>query len=350
MRDAITAIWYRDRPYQMSSESVAEFLRRKIPPRCVPHLCHRTVHKALMCTDGDESNAIIAIHGLDHMISGTCSHSVDGIAKMIMFVQTRRHHVKGGPDTFARALQYISTDANHAQAYEDAWQDLDEEFVHTFMDLLDFTFERNLHHNRILRIAICRIVLRRNTTDIASLLTELLGVSTSADLGDDPTRVVVSALKSWFDRKADLCAQTLLESESTPPKRSKKSRRKQRHRSAATPDGLVDMMRCAEIDDQDDAPVADVPRAIEDEPSQTPEESPDDTARETTASDALEHVLQCPITLERMTDPVVWGDGYTYERRAIEEWAAKSNHSPMTGAPVHDTSLRPNHALRSILA
>ena len=44
-----------------------------------------------------------------------------------------------------------------------------------------------------------------------------------------------------------------------------------------------------------------------------------------------------------MVDPVVANDGYTYDRKHIEEWWQKSNLSPMTGLPIESKSLIPNH-------
>jgi len=35
-----------------------------------------------------------------------------------------------------------------------------------------------------------------------------------------------------------------------------------------------------------------------------------------------------------MTDPVIFPDGYTYERSAIEEWLKKHANSPYTRQPM----------------
>ena len=40
-------------------------------------------------------------------------------------------------------------------------------------------------------------------------------------------------------------------------------------------------------------------------------------------------------------------DGHTYEEDAIRLWLASNSTSPMTGAPLRDTTLIPNHQLRS---
>ena len=58
-----------------------------------------------------------------------------------------------------------------------------------------------------------------------------------------------------------------------------------------------------------------------------------------------EEYLQCPIGREVMKDPVVAGDGHTYERTNIQGWLAnRGRHatSPMTGAPLKH-GLTPNH-------
>ena len=90
------------------------------------------------------------------------------------------------------------------------------------------------------------------------------------------------------------------------------------------------------------------------EESTPPESTPADESSSVSdhasnASDKLEDALTCPITMERMTDPVLWGDGHTYERSAIERWMAKSTRSPMTGEEVTHTMLYPNHLIRSLL-
>ena len=59
--------------------------------------------------------------------------------------------------------------------------------------------------------------------------------------------------------------------------------------------------------------------------------------------------MDCPITLERMVDPVVAADGHTYERHAIEHWLSERSSSPLTGAPLYDPKVRPNHTLRKLM-
>lgn len=47
------------------------------------------------------------------------------------------------------------------------------------------------------------------------------------------------------------------------------------------------------------------------------------TAGGTAASTHVDTMYLCPITTEVMEDPVIAGDGYTYERTAIEQWFKK---------------------------
>ena len=49
-------------------------------------------------------------------------------------------------------------------------------------------------------------------------------------------------------------------------------------------------------------------------------------------------------------DPVVAADGESYERAAMEAWLADHGAvSPVTGAPLENTDLVPNHSLRNIM-
>ncbi|XP_023240325.1 WD repeat, SAM and U-box domain-containing protein 1-like isoform X1 [Centruroides sculpturatus] len=58
----------------------------------------------------------------------------------------------------------------------------------------------------------------------------------------------------------------------------------------------------------------------------------------------------CPITHEKMIDPVVAMDGYSYERAAILEWIKNGNNtSPMTNEKLSTTEVIPNKTLRLII-
>ncbi|KAD5961339.1 hypothetical protein E3N88_12812 [Mikania micrantha] len=57
----------------------------------------------------------------------------------------------------------------------------------------------------------------------------------------------------------------------------------------------------------------------------------------------------CPILKDVMVDPCVADDGYTYDRRAIEQWFEESHCSPMTNVPFMSKSLTPNYSLLSAI-
>eukprot|EP01052_Picozoa_sp_SAG31_P022893 SAG31_NODE_1846_length_7103_cov_82.594946_7_plen_357_part_00 len=59
--------------------------------------------------------------------------------------------------------------------------------------------------------------------------------------------------------------------------------------------------------------------------------------------------FKCPITQDRMVDPVVAADGQTYERQAVEAWLADHETSPMTGEPLAHKVLIPNNRLKSLM-
>ena len=48
------------------------------------------------------------------------------------------------------------------------------------------------------------------------------------------------------------------------------------------------------------------------------------------------------------TEPVIAADGYTYEKKAIEEWLKDHDTSPTTGEKLESTVLIPNLALREL--
>ena len=60
----------------------------------------------------------------------------------------------------------------------------------------------------------------------------------------------------------------------------------------------------------------------------------------------------CPITYEKMRDPVMAMDGHTYERAAIERWISESTTisvlSPLTGT-LMGRLLIPNYALKKAI-
>ena len=60
-------------------------------------------------------------------------------------------------------------------------------------------------------------------------------------------------------------------------------------------------------------------------------------------------VVECPITGEVMTDPVVDPEGNSYERSAIVAWLAQNPTSPVTRSPLRPAQLVPNRALREAI-
>ncbi|XP_010523202.1 PREDICTED: U-box domain-containing protein 51-like isoform X2 [Tarenaya hassleriana] len=67
-----------------------------------------------------------------------------------------------------------------------------------------------------------------------------------------------------------------------------------------------------------------------------------------TLIDPPSHFL-CPLRKDIMEDPCVAADGYTYDRRGIEEWLQGNDKSPMTDLPFPDKTLLPSHSLLSAI-
>ncbi|KAF8780729.1 hypothetical protein HU200_001336 [Digitaria exilis] len=58
----------------------------------------------------------------------------------------------------------------------------------------------------------------------------------------------------------------------------------------------------------------------------------------------------CPISSRIMSDPVIVASGQTYDRRFIEEWFSAGNRlCPQTHQALLDTTLIPNHLVRSMI-
>ncbi|KAJ4706603.1 Protein kinase domain [Melia azedarach] len=57
----------------------------------------------------------------------------------------------------------------------------------------------------------------------------------------------------------------------------------------------------------------------------------------------------CPILKDVMNDPYVATDGYTYDRKAIEEWLQENDKSPITSLPLPNKNLLPNYTLLSAI-
>ena len=57
----------------------------------------------------------------------------------------------------------------------------------------------------------------------------------------------------------------------------------------------------------------------------------------------------CSISQEIMQDPVIASDGYTYDRKSIEEWLRNNEKSPMTLLKLESKNLIPNRSLKSAI-
>eukprot|EP01051_Picozoa_sp_SAG22_P010657 SAG22_NODE_970_length_6231_cov_2.345890_2_plen_571_part_00 len=57
----------------------------------------------------------------------------------------------------------------------------------------------------------------------------------------------------------------------------------------------------------------------------------------------------CPLSLCAFEDPVVAGDGHTYDRHSIEQWMLRSNKSPLTNTRMPAWELRTNYLVKSLL-
>jgi hypothetical protein len=60
--------------------------------------------------------------------------------------------------------------------------------------------------------------------------------------------------------------------------------------------------------------------------------------------------LICPITLQIFCDPVIAGDGNTYERAAIVRWILEHGTSPLTRQPLNLNELQADDYLKDLAA
>ncbi len=85
-------------------------------------------------------------------------------------------------------------------------------------------------------------------------------------------------------------------------------------------------------------------------PAPAPAESMSRAEPAAAAGSVASFVLECPLTMEVMRDPVMTADGQTYERTEIEKWFALGNRtSPLTGEELSSTNLLPNIVLRTVI-
>ena len=66
-------------------------------------------------------------------------------------------------------------------------------------------------------------------------------------------------------------------------------------------------------------------------------------------NNTYDSTFYCTITHQIMTDPVIDGEGNTYERDAIMQWLQTHNQSPITRNPLNSTDLRPNRSLKNLI-
>ncbi|CAN6550142.1 unnamed protein product [Malus baccata var. baccata] len=77
----------------------------------------------------------------------------------------------------------------------------------------------------------------------------------------------------------------------------------------------------------------------------------DDIKKPDANSSAIPDDFICPISLERMRDPVIVATGQTYERSYIQRWVDCGNTTcPKTQQKLVNLTLTPNYVLRSLIA
>lgn len=74
------------------------------------------------------------------------------------------------------------------------------------------------------------------------------------------------------------------------------------------------------------------------------------TTRRAPDAQRLVELYVCPISKELLVDPVVAGDGHTYERACIQQWLKTSTKSPKTNLPLPTTALTTCELTRQAIA
>jgi hypothetical protein len=65
------------------------------------------------------------------------------------------------------------------------------------------------------------------------------------------------------------------------------------------------------------------------------------------SSSGVPSLFLCPLSQRDLTDPVVACDGFTYDRRAVQEWFESGQRiSPLTKQTLRSTAALPNHVVR----
>jgi hypothetical protein len=69
--------------------------------------------------------------------------------------------------------------------------------------------------------------------------------------------------------------------------------------------------------------------------------------RTSSSSSGVPSLFLCPLSQRVLTDPVVACDGFTYDRRAVQEWFESGQRiSPLTKQTLRSTATLPNHVVR----
>jgi len=63
--------------------------------------------------------------------------------------------------------------------------------------------------------------------------------------------------------------------------------------------------------------------------------------------EAMPNYFKCPISWEKMENPVITNEGHSYEKWALEKWLNNQNTSPVTGLVLTDRTLTNNYNLKS---
>lgn len=57
--------------------------------------------------------------------------------------------------------------------------------------------------------------------------------------------------------------------------------------------------------------------------------------------------MSCPLTHKVFVDPVIASDGFTYEKKALEQYMKYTKISPMTGQILYEEDIFPNYIIKS---
>jgi len=64
-------------------------------------------------------------------------------------------------------------------------------------------------------------------------------------------------------------------------------------------------------------------------------------------SESMPNYFKCPISWEKMDNPVITNEGHSYEKWALDKWLNNQNTSPVTGLVLTDRTLTNNYNLKS---